>query len=693
MELIYGNDRINYRVLAKSASVDAQIENELLAYCGFLVPTMNEAYTDPKNLPECILYTTRNTGNAGEEKQIVTAKLGKMLQYEAPSYYAQVLLKDVDKGFYREDFFRLFHNIFLDSVEAVEQSNPLPEDRELGNDPEVSEDALTKEQLKVLLMLFFRKMETGSVMRIISDVGGDGFNLRARSILATLYHYLPYDCRRRFGFATYMSPQQTGYSGVFLEVYDPAQLIGDFNADIDMANCDYQGIISSFADTSYADFTNSLLRISDEERKGNFDRIESVLGMDDFSVSKWIEFSDYYKAWRKETAKKPIEELIPEWARYISDNGGMGGNLYNNLINLIRERLSESPKVFRDYLYKALQKADKQLWELPHEVKQLFYMMDEMEEQRPDPEFFLRWYEDDFLKSRGIILQEEDIDKLINAKFGSKTFKSLRDYLVNRLKTGSRDVSYKKDAYSNGLETGRLKEENRAPYLLHQGRHISDGSMFAPVEQDMPEPKYPGRSDYLEQRSNYRERIGLEGITKNDNRGERLGRNVATDEPVETEPSAAKQRIVIEIKGRNDIAKILKVDPKDKLVIYSEDESDSITRENTAIQLDGNADKAFFFRFMCDLVSSDFNDVLDNFQDRFYPRRMDAFETFLLSMTRCRVFSLEQLNRIDKWIKKPDLKKDFRKLVSDSYGDKVGLVKEIQELVGKEKKGIRGWKP
>ena len=185
----------------------------------------------------------------------------------------------------------------------------------------------------------------------------------------------------------------------------------------------------------------------------------------------------------------------------------------------------------------------------------------------------------------------------------------------------------------------------------------------------------------------------MEGITKNDNRGERLGRNVATDEPVETEPSAAKQRIVIEIKGRNDIAKILKVDPKDKLVIYSEDESDSITRENTAIQLDGNADKAFFFRFMCDLVSSDFNDVLDNFQDRFYPRRMDAFETFLLSMTRCRVFSLEQLNRIDKWIKKPDLKKDFRKLVSDSYGDKVGLVKEIQELVGKEKKGIRGWKP
>ena len=430
MEMIFGNDGINYRVLAKTSDISDRISSEISKeYCAYTIPAKTSEYSDASHFPEAICYVSTNLKGALPYEMALIAKSAKMLQYSAGSYYTQVFLTDTSTDFYEKEFFEIFHRRFINSEEAGNCPEIIEQEHSFERWDEVDEKALDASQIRMLLMALFTKMERRQTLRIISDIGGDNYNLRSRSILASLYHYLPYDYRRRCGFASYMDAHQKGFSGVNIEVLDPTQASGASGIDIVLGTTREEDVRRRTTKKDIVEYAELLASMTDEDRDIHFHELNELFGENPLSIIALTEYMHYLNVWGNEDAD--INALIPEWARYVTEKGGNKGPLFSKLMQIIQGKLSVSD--YQDYFMDALEKSNCDLWDLPGDIKQLFYLADEVETLEVDADRVALWYFNRMVE-KNMHINTALLSRFESASVESPEFNRVKTVIVERLK-------------------------------------------------------------------------------------------------------------------------------------------------------------------------------------------------------------------------------------------------------------------
>ena len=401
MDLLYGNDGTNYRVLARSQDLSPQaaqlLVNSYLAY----YPVRNRMpYSRPEFEPESIYYVTSDLGGELGGDAVILAKNGRMTRTPSPSTYMHVHVERTDNRYFREDFFEIFRMGFIRDTEVRGYMNRSLDGYRPELSYEFSEGSMDRSMIRSVLYLLFDRNRLGHPVRIILDTSGDSYNRRAREVLNEIYHYLPYDLRRRFGFATYMDENQSGLQRVFLQLFDRAQLKEPGLMDLDLGDFDPARVRAGIRKREILEFVDYLTALSGEDREEYFDELDGVFGGSRMSVDDLLSYDMANRSWRGRTD----EELLPLWVDYIFENGLMGGTVYNLLKKKITGRLDN--ETYNDYLFGLMEDEEADVMNLPENVRRTIIMADEIEGLSIDSDRMQDYYRVHVIQQR----KEEDED-------------------------------------------------------------------------------------------------------------------------------------------------------------------------------------------------------------------------------------------------------------------------------------------
>lgn len=224
MQLLYGNDRRDYRVIAKSPdlteNIAKQLEKSGFLYYGYAKGTYSSVEQEPIAL-SCVC--TKLNG-IFQEKKLLVSKAAKMRNRETPSYYAHVQITDMPEQIDDQYLQKILDRVFISEDEMLDYETKKDIDQfqiKENFDETWDRNGLSQDYLYRILLYIFESSETiGQVVTVISDDSGDGYNRRAKEILYAIYNRLPYFFREIIGFTTYYSPNSSGMMGIGIRIVE-----------------------------------------------------------------------------------------------------------------------------------------------------------------------------------------------------------------------------------------------------------------------------------------------------------------------------------------------------------------------------------------------------------------------------------------------------------------------------------------
>lgn len=473
MQLLYGNDGTNYRMIDRSSEMTDGIQKTLLEfYSKYDFVSHPEKYSSVTKEPEAITFVTTNLENQLSSNHLMICKTGHMSQYASPSYYFHVLLKDVTEEFFKEKFFEIFNYQFIVDRDVNSYKNGRIDRYRFTQDP-FQGSGLSKDQLIVILATFMSNESSGRKTKIIVDQTGDQYNIRSREILASIYRYLPYKLRERYGFKTYSQDERSIPAGVSFVLFDQQEA---------KYNNDYITLWDSVSDLrvrkEYMEYATYLVsELDDAGRKKHFEDLSRLAKNGRLSVQDCITYYSKRKKWSMGTQ----EQMMSEWIKYIDQHSFRKGPLYELLLEVISEKVDNA--YYNDYLFdQILRLYHVSIYSLTEEASRTIRFADCLEEIYIMPERFHKWYEGQFkvklngledkdMKSVQQIQQiyKEEIATLQKINIMSDELDELLKYEIEKLKE-------EQEKYTDRLD--QLQEEE----ATHLGEEI-DSSKITSIDQ------------------------------------------------------------------------------------------------------------------------------------------------------------------------------------------------------------------
>lgn len=208
LQLVYGNDGVNYKALAKSGELsDSQYTELKRDFLGYQPVRNPERYGDAGQEP--VAYSMAVTDLSGKlpEEKLLLSKKARMCHIETPSYYSHLYLADMDESIFQKDFPSLFDYGFIGEEEIEEYKEASIDKFARRHGYFIDSGRLREDQIKAALYLLYYNMGSwAGKVTIIIDEDGAEYNRRALEIIAGIYGYIPWSLRRRAGFTTYSTP-------------------------------------------------------------------------------------------------------------------------------------------------------------------------------------------------------------------------------------------------------------------------------------------------------------------------------------------------------------------------------------------------------------------------------------------------------------------------------------------------------
>lgn len=383
MQLLYGNDGINYRTIDKSPDMSEGVEKAILGtYSKYEFVSNPRAYS---NEPEAVTYVTSNLDRQLLEDRLVVCKAGHMRNFSSPSYYLHCLVKDVPDGFYGEQFFEIFNYQFISDYD-IERYGGGSIDRYTFSTKIKDEVSLTNEQLIVVLASFMSNEHSGQKTKILVDAAGDDYNDRSRAILASIYHYLPPALRKSYGFKTYCQDGKNLPARVSFALFNRDEVKDDSGCITLQETVDG---IRNFVEEKYIEYATFLVaKTDDESRQKHFGDLSKL------EKNGWLAIDDcvlYYtklKEWQNGTQ----EEFLPDWIQYIDQNSFLKGPLYERLLEIIVSKVDN--EYYNTYLFdRVLKLYNESIYSLSPRAAKTLRFADCLDEIFIAKDRFHEWYQ------------------------------------------------------------------------------------------------------------------------------------------------------------------------------------------------------------------------------------------------------------------------------------------------------------
>ncbi len=431
MQLLYGNDGVNYRVIDKSAEMTDGVQKTLLgSYSRYDFVTDPKVYSSVAQEPEAITYVSTNLDNQLKSDQVVVCKMGHMRNFSSPSYYFHGLVKEVPADYYKKDFFELFGYQFIPDVEAnsAHYSGGTVDGYQFPVQP-VNQKALTDEQLIVILASFLSNDKKGQKTKILCDASGDDYNRRSREILASIYHYLPYELRKRYGFKSYSQDEKNLPARVAFVVF-PKEEVHDVTGFVTLQES--RGDIAHSVEREYLDYAAYLVeKLDDSQRTEHFETMSKLASNGYLRIKDCVDYYNNLKNWSNGTQ----EALLPDWIQYIDQNSFRKGPLYEMLLKIIVAKVDNA--YYNDYLFdQTLRLYQENVYNLSPQAAKTMRFADCLDEIFIEPARFHEWYQEQLQAKINMLRPEQKESPVYMAGFYEEEIRALEqvDIMSEELK-------------------------------------------------------------------------------------------------------------------------------------------------------------------------------------------------------------------------------------------------------------------
>ncbi|MBM6840340.1 hypothetical protein H6A03_02140 [[Clostridium] spiroforme] len=387
MQLLYANDGINYRTINKSSSLSSGAEKVLLgSYMKYDFVSNADLYSSVSKEPEALTYAVSNLNNELNKDYLIISKTGHMSNFSTPCYYFHALLKDVSDDFFKDDFFEIFNYQFIEDKKVNQYQHENIDHYQFSRE-KTNTVVLNDEQLIAILATFMNNEKSNRKTKIIVDAKGDAYNQRSRAILASIYHYLPYELRKRYGFLSYSRDENGGAGRISFVLY-PKEEIRNINTSfIDLTASDFRSILRRI-DNKYIQYATYLVsELDDPGRQEHFATLSAIANRGRLKIDDCITYYVNYKKWKNGQQ----EDLLPEWVLYVDQNSFRKGSLYELMIKIIQEKVSDS--FYNSYLFQNILALPQESIEaLSPAAAKTIRFADSIEGLNIDRQQFLKWY-------------------------------------------------------------------------------------------------------------------------------------------------------------------------------------------------------------------------------------------------------------------------------------------------------------
>lgn len=399
MQLLYGRDKTDYKVLSKSKEMSDSVATVLIDnYLGYDFVKNKSEYSNVSKEPFSISYCTTNLDGYLNNEMILVSKNGINENYTTPSKYAHARLFEIESGSFKESFFDIFKYSFVDSQDsekykADDIDSYIGQMTELKNTQLLSEKALKS----ILYLLFDNFRDISNTVYIISDNVGDSYNERSIDIIKQVYKYIPYFMRKIIGFMSYGTINQKYSNRIKLVVMTRESSEIESELKVDLLNLDLQKIEKITTDQSKL-VVDYILSIDDLERKELFEVIDfenkksilTIKNLFNICTTKklWIDSSDFNK--------------MSSWIYNVINPNELEEDLFYKMMDIIEKDL-DSEK-FNSYLKQILAKEsnicegyldkDKDLYNLLlfEDILSVDYKQDYNIKIDIDVEYIIKWW-------------------------------------------------------------------------------------------------------------------------------------------------------------------------------------------------------------------------------------------------------------------------------------------------------------
>ncbi|MFQ8704741.1 MAG: hypothetical protein ACLR9T_01655 [Thomasclavelia sp.] len=441
MQLLYANDGINYRTISKSLALSTSVEKVLLeTYLKYDFVSCSEAYSSIANEPEALTYVVSNLNNELSKNHLIVSKAGHMSTLTTPSYYFHTLIKDVDEDFFKEHFFEIFNYNFIKDHEINNYYQHSIDNYQFTSIP-LNSVSLNDEQLITILATFMNNVKSNKKTKIIVDVKGDEYNHRSREILASIYHYLPYELRKRHGFVTYGKEGVNESGRVSFVLYALDELRNIDNTFIKLDAIDIAALTNT-VDSKYLNYATYLVSsLGQKERLAHFENLSKLAKNGRLKIDDCVTYFSNLEKWQHGVQEK----LLPEWIAYVDQNSFRKGPLYELMIEIIQAKVSN--EYYNDYLFdKVLNLYNEKIDSLSSKAIKVIRFADYLDDICIDKIRFYQWYESqlkckirnlNYNEAKDIItykkILETEVNSLEKVDIGSQQIKLLLIEIIKNI--------------------------------------------------------------------------------------------------------------------------------------------------------------------------------------------------------------------------------------------------------------------
>ncbi|MCD8029206.1 MAG: hypothetical protein LUF02_11255 [Erysipelotrichaceae bacterium] len=427
MQLLYANDGINYRTISKSSALNNQQEKAILAaYMKYDFVSHNELYSSINDEPEALQYAVSNLNNALPQNYLIITKTAHMSHMTTPSYYFHGLLENVNDDFFKDQFFEIFNYQFINDKQIAQYPHI---DTYTFNHNKTHKVILSEEQLIVILATFMKNEKLNRKTKIVVDHSNDNYNQLSRDILASIYHYLPYELRKRHGFLSYSKDGNGGNGRVSFVLCPKEELVSIDNSFIQL---DHINLKQLDVPQNYFNYATYLVKeLDDSSRKEHFEKLSTLAIHGRLKIDDCVTYYANLSKWANGTQEK----LLPEWINYIDQNSFRKGPLYELMVDIIYGKVSNN--YYNEYLFRLLDIYHEKVSSLSLNASKTIRFADCIG-LTIDEETFLKWCDTQFEKSiQGINttnstsviklqkIYQQEIHTLQNIDIGSPQFTDL----------------------------------------------------------------------------------------------------------------------------------------------------------------------------------------------------------------------------------------------------------------------------
>ena len=334
LQILYGNDRANYRLIAKSSEMSEREEQSLSRYRRYQLIRDPSSYTAKKNFPKSLTYCCNGD-------TVFLCLNGQMENLQTPSAYFHGLSWKAGKDFFLEKFDRVFGIEFLDGQGISECAGNVP--AEIPIQTFTAKRKIDSSKLYEALVDFHIMETEGKCSQWILDVQGDLYNVRCKEVLQSFFRYLPWQVRKYCGFCTYCGEDQTLEKEIRIRIYDRTQL-----SELE-GYFDWESPARARSQSETEVYVDFLQNASIDEKKQFETVLEDFFPANSVTARQALETYLITCVW----TKLPLEQAFPKWKNFLLRNRTKKDLLYRCLEKQMQERLPS--EAFMSLLLKDLE--------------------------------------------------------------------------------------------------------------------------------------------------------------------------------------------------------------------------------------------------------------------------------------------------------------------------------------------------